>query len=379
MLAVLRSARPIGTLVVLVVTTTLATQTVEIDPGDTLSQIAAETGVSVGRLVEWNDISDPDLIYAGDVLVIQVDDGDGTPSTYIIEPGDTLSEIARRFGSSIADLVEANDLTNPDLIVAGHELMLLGEVTSDQASSSPDTTAYTVRSGDTLITIARVNGVGLRDLAEANGIDDLDRIFVGQSLTIPSGSPRAGGESTPPPATTTPTTTAPPSTTTTPPSTTTTAPPSTSAPPPSTSSPPPPTTIPAPAPGSSTGLSTFFERWSAAYGVDRGLLEALLWKESGWQADAVGPGGHLGIGQLSPERVAFVEERLLGVDLDPLDASDGIRLAARFLRFLLDRTDDERTALAAWNQGLGSVDTNGISAAAGAFADEVLAIRRERA
>ena len=112
--------------------------------------------------------------------------------------------------------------------------------------------------------------------------------------------------------------------------------------------------------------------------IHENLLEALLWKESAWRADAVGPAGHLGIGQLSPDTVAFVEERLLGLDLDPLDASDGIQMAARFLRYLRDRTDSDRTALAAWNQGLHGVLTDGISAAAAAFADDVLEIRRQR-
>jgi soluble lytic murein transglycosylase-like protein len=119
--------------------------------------------------------------------------------------------------------------------------------------------------------------------------------------------------------------------------------------------------------------------WAAAYGVDRGLLEALVWVESGWQPAATGPDGRLGIGQLSPETVTFVEQSLLGLDMDPLDASDGIRMAARYLRYLLDRTDDDRGALAAWNQGLERTNTDGISASAAAFADEVLAIMSRRA
>ena len=54
------------------------------------------------------------------------------------------------------------------------------------------------------------------------------------------------------------------------------------------------------------------------------------------------------------------------------------KLAARYLRYLLDRTDSERQAVAAWNQGLHSVQTNGITSAGGAYADSVLAIRDQR-
>jgi hypothetical protein len=53
-------------------------------------------------------------------------------------------------------------------------------------------------------------------------------------------------------------------------------------------------------------------------------------------------------------------------------------MAARYLRYLLDRTDDDREALAAWNQGLDATNTDGISASAAAFADEVLAIMSRR-
>ena len=84
------------------------------------------------------------------------------------------------------------------------------------------------------------------------------------------------------------------------------------------------------------------------------------------------------IGHGSPSTAAFVEERLLGLDLDPLAASDGIQLAARYLRYLLDRTDAEREAVAAWNQGLADVRNTGISAAGNVYADAVLSIRASR-
>ena len=122
-------------------------------------------------------------------------------------------------------------------------------------------------------------------------------------------------------------------------------------------------------------MSGYFDRWSTAYGVSQDLLEAIAWKESNWRADAIGPGGHLGIGQLSPDTVGFVEEGLLGLDIDPMDPSGGIQLAARYLRYLLDRTDSEREALAAWNQGLHSVQNNAISSTGASYADDVLAIR----
>ena len=357
MFAAARSTRLLGALVALVVAGTVATHTVEIVPGDTLSEIAAANGVTVADLVEWNDIADPDFIVAGNTLVMWVETGGDTPTTYVVQAGDSLWLLAGHFGWTVGALVAANGISDPDHIVVGQRLSLSGGDATDSAPRTGERSkSYIVKTGDTLLAIARANGLKTTELVEANALADPDRIFVGQLLSIPLAPSTV---TDPPPTTTTtvPTTTQPPTTTTTVPTTTST---------------------PRPAPGTSTALVGYFDKWSTAYGIDQGLLEALLWKESGWRADAVGPGGHLGIGQLSPDTVEFIEQRLLGLDLDPLDASDGIQMAARFLRYLLDRTDDERTALAAWNQGLYRVTANGITVVGGAFADDVLAIRRQR-
>lgn len=371
MLAVLRSIRPTALIAALVAATMLATSTVDIAPGDTLTSIAARKGITVAQLVEWNDIADPDFIVAGETLVIRAETSDGDGRSHVVEQGDTLSVLAARFGTTVGALVALNDISDPDRIIAGQVLELSAESASDdstesdgvdQDAGSPDSPdgsiRYLVEPGDTLRSIARAHGLKARDLAKANDISDPDLIFIGQILAIPEQSDDAPDESRDPA-----TTTVPPAPTE--PETTTTEAPS-------------PSTVPEVTPDASTGLATLFERWSLAYGVDRSLLEALLWHESGWRVDAVGPGGHLGIGQLSPDTVEFIESRLLGLDLDPLDASDGIQMAARYLRYLLDRTIDERTGLAAWNQGLHGVNTEGVSATAGVFADEVLAIRSQR-
>ena len=84
-----RSTRVLGTLAILALTGTLATRTVEIAPGDTLSQIAAANAVRLSDLVAWNDITDPDRIVAGDTLVIQAESGDDSPATYVIRAGDS--------------------------------------------------------------------------------------------------------------------------------------------------------------------------------------------------------------------------------------------------------------------------------------------------
>jgi soluble lytic murein transglycosylase-like protein len=97
-----------------------------------------------------------------------------------------------------------------------------------------------------------------------------------------------------------------------------------------------------------------FERWAGHYGVSPALLEAMCWMESGWQNTVVSSTGAVGIGQLMPDTVDWAR-MTTGLALDPHRPDDNIRMSARFLRFLLDNTGDQRTALAAYYQGLRSI------------------------
>ena len=99
--------------------------------------------------------------------------------TYTVRGGDTLTGIAQHTGVSSAELARVNGITDPNLIRAGQVL----EVPAPAAT--PETSAYTVRAGDTLIGIAGRMGVSTAELARANGIADPNRIRVGQVLDVP--------------------------------------------------------------------------------------------------------------------------------------------------------------------------------------------------
>jgi LysM repeat protein len=103
--------------------------------GDALSEIAERFGVTVGELAEANGIVDPDLILNGQVLLIpgsadgraaiaqqgdQVSGGD----IYVVQLGDTLSEIADLFGVPVAAIREANGLADPDFIREDQTLVI---------------------------------------------------------------------------------------------------------------------------------------------------------------------------------------------------------------------------------------------------------------
>jgi LysM repeat protein len=94
--------------------------------GDTLSAIARDNGVSLGALIRANpQILHPDLIRVGQHVNIPSGAAAAeTPRQYTIQPGDTLSAIAERFGTSWQTLAQANNISNPNLIFPNHTLTI---------------------------------------------------------------------------------------------------------------------------------------------------------------------------------------------------------------------------------------------------------------
>ena len=105
--------------------------------------------------------------------------------TYVVRKGDTLSQIARRHEVGLSTLAEVNGISLKDVIRPGEKLTI------------PDAKPFTppseparevvVKKNDSLTLIARVNGVEVQDLANANGISLKDNIYPGQRLKVPSG------------------------------------------------------------------------------------------------------------------------------------------------------------------------------------------------
>ena len=94
-----------------------------VQSGDTLSEIAVRYGTTYQALAALNNISDPNLIHPGQTIRVPEKSGP-TPRYYTIRSGDTLSEIAVRFGTSVAALMSLNGITNPNLIYAGNTIRI---------------------------------------------------------------------------------------------------------------------------------------------------------------------------------------------------------------------------------------------------------------
>ena len=157
-----------------------------VQPGDTLGSIATRTGIDAGKIAAWNSLNDPDEIVVGQVLRL-IQPAVSTPKptatatgTYVVQPGDTVSGIALQFGITVEQLATANNIGDPDSIVVGQTLSIPGSAKGTAAQT------YTVQEGDSLSSIADSFGVSIDSLVVANQVADPTLIQPGTKLTIPA-------------------------------------------------------------------------------------------------------------------------------------------------------------------------------------------------
>lgn len=160
---------------------------VTVRPGDTLSAIGARLGIAWQDLAAWNSLPDADHIVPDQRLRTTPPEGGGAGGgLYEVQPGDSLSSIAAAHGVSWQDIYNLNRglIANPDVIQAGWRLAMPGTGGGEGRAE-----IYTVQSGDTLSSIAAEQGVtgGWQALYDANRdtLSDPDVIYAGRQIRIP--------------------------------------------------------------------------------------------------------------------------------------------------------------------------------------------------
>ena len=152
------------------------TLTVYVRAGDTLWAIAREYGTTIEAIVRENRIADPNRIFAGERLRITLPARGSGEEIYTVRRGDTPISIAGKFGVTLSALEDRNGLERGETIYAGDKLSIPSARMSGEF--------YVVRPGDTLFYISRRTGVPIRTLVGINRIKDPDLIYAGEHLKL---------------------------------------------------------------------------------------------------------------------------------------------------------------------------------------------------
>lgn len=162
------------------------TTTITIQRGQTLSGIALEYNTTVQILVELNNIANPNLIYAGSTLIVPsgetpIDtDGNSTSgqTIYVVQRGDTLNKIAAEFGTTARAIAVENNIRNINLIYVGQRLII------PTNRYDLNHTLYKIQWGDTLWSISRRYGVPIATIVRLNRIQNPNLIYAGSTIRI---------------------------------------------------------------------------------------------------------------------------------------------------------------------------------------------------
>ncbi|MEA2460035.1 MAG: hypothetical protein QOH90_212, partial [Actinomycetota bacterium] len=184
---------------------------------------------------------------AGAAAAVLLTGGPAHAGTHTVRRGETLSGIAAHYGVTVSRVAALNGLRDPNLIVAGEVLRIPGG-NRGHAGSAPR--VHRVGSGENLSGIAAHYGVSVEALARVNHLADPNLIVTGEKLRIPHG----GSAST--------------------------------------------SVVSAAPVSSSSGVEAVLESNADHHGLDRSLVKAVAWQESGWHQNVVSSAGAIGVMQV---------------------------------------------------------------------------------
>lgn len=164
-----------------------------VQKGDTLYNIAKEYNVTVNDLINYNQLSTLSLSIGQKLLIPSKENNSTQKITdfYTVQNGDSLYSIAKKFNTSVDEIIRVNNLTST-ILQLGQKLVIpnytnIDENISDFISDTdnPDnTTMYTVSSGDSLYSIAKKYNISVDAIKDLNGLTS-NLLSVGQQLILP--------------------------------------------------------------------------------------------------------------------------------------------------------------------------------------------------
>jgi soluble lytic murein transglycosylase-like protein len=283
----------------------------------------------------------------------------GAAVSITVQPGDTLWSIAARNNLTTRTVAAFNGLPENGNVALGSTIRVPTVVEGAAAlqgagvapAAAPAAAApaaagapqpqggYEVRPGDTLSGLAATARVPLSSIAAMNGLDPHGVLLAGTVIKLPTGSPTPVRAAQPAPAARVV-----------------------------------PQANPAPTPAR-LGAGDV-QNVAGLYGVSPSLAAAIAWQESGFNNSMVSSANARGVMQVMPGTWSWVQQNLAQRRLDPNSATDNVHAGVLYLRQLLRQTGgNESAAIAAYYQGLGSVQSRGMLPETQRYVANVQALR----
>ena len=282
--------------------------------GETLWSIAAANNLYTSALAAHNGLATDSQVYVGQTIMVPTADEALASVNTAIAAGE-LSPYAATEEEAAAPAAPVAD-----------------------ASAPAPMGGYTVRWGDTLSGLAAVAGVPVDQMAAMNGLDPDGVLVEGTVIKLPTGSP------TPPQA----------------------------------SEPAPEPVVPAadPVPTGTTLDAGTVSSVASQHGVPGSLAAAIAWQESGFNNAMVSSANARGVMQVMPGTWTWIQDNLTSTPLNPDSATDNVAAGSLYMKHLLEQTGgDEATAIAAYYQGLSSVQRIGMLPETEQYVANVQALR----
>lgn len=168
-----------------------------VSKGTSLLAVATENNINLSRLLEMNDLKKDGLLEKGQFVFLEKKQKEGAHNFCVVEPGETLYDIAQKYGILMQSLVDYNNLSPYENIVAGTKLNLkppviavVNNISAPQFNlpfkkqgEIESSNTHEVQPKEGLYSISKKYGVSISQIKEWNTLSD-DNIKIGQRLLI---------------------------------------------------------------------------------------------------------------------------------------------------------------------------------------------------